>query len=121
MRVLGVWLDPRLSWKDHISKAVSKGISAFESLARISTLVWGLLVRKTRLIYIVVVRPVMMYGSQVWSARSGDEIASQRKLQPLAVVQNKCIRKVMGAYKRTPVAAVEREAEVPPLDLYIKS
>ena len=63
----------------------------------------------------------MMYGSQVWSARSGDEIASQRKLQPLAVVQNKCIRKVMGAYKRTPVAAVEREAEVPPLDLYVKS
>ena len=63
----------------------------------------------------------MMYGSQVWSARSGDEIASQRKLQPLAVVQNKCIRRVMGAYKRTPVAAVEREAEVPPLDLYVKS
>jgi len=27
----------------------------------------------------------------------------------------------MGAYKRTLVAAVEREVEVPPLDLYIKS
>ena len=27
----------------------------------------------------------------------------------------------MGAYKRTPVAAVEREAEVPPLDLHVKS
>src|SRR5438270_10415222 len=62
-----------------------------------------------------------MYSSQVWSARSKDKIASQRKLQPLAVVQNKYIRKVIGAYKRTPVAAVEREAEVPPLDLYIKS
>src|SRR5438270_11798394 len=27
----------------------------------------------------------------------------------------------MGAYKRTPVAAVEREAEVPPLDLHVKA
>jgi hypothetical protein len=121
LRVLGVWLDPSLSWKDHISKAVSKGISAFESLARISTSVWGPSVRKTRLIYTAVVRPVMMYGSQVWSAKSGDEIASQHKLQPLAVVQNKCIRRIMGAYKRTPIAAIEREAEIPPLDLHVKS
>ena len=32
---------------------------------------------------------------------------------------NKCLRKVTGAYKRTPSAAVEREAELPPLDLFV--
>jgi hypothetical protein len=121
LRVLGVWLDPTLSWADHISKAVTKGISAFESMARITTSVWGPSVRKSRLIYTAVVRPVMLYGSQVWSTRPGNEIACTNKLAPLGTVQNKCLRRILGAYKRTPVPAIERESEIPPLDLHIKS
>jgi hypothetical protein len=121
LRVLGVWLDPTLSWKDHIRRAVQKGHSAFESMARITTSVWGPSVRKSRLIYTAIARPVMMNGSQVWAARPGQEVSMTNKLKPLATIQNKCLRKVMGAYKRTPVAAIEREAEVPPLDLHIKS
>jgi len=34
-------------------------------------------------------------------------------------IQNQCLRRIAGAYKRTPTAAVERETAVPPLDLYI--
>jgi hypothetical protein len=63
----------------------------------------------------------MTYGSQVWTARPGQEISTTNKLVPLATIQNKCLRKVMGAYERTPVAAIERESEVPPLDLHIRS
>jgi hypothetical protein len=34
-------------------------------------------------------------------------------------LQNKCLRRTTGAYRRTPRAALEREAAVPPLDVYI--
>ena len=121
LRVLGVWLDSSLSWKDHIKRAVQKGHSAFESMARITTSVWGPSVTKSRLIYTAIARPVMMYGSQVWAARPGQEISSTTKLAPLATIQNKCLREVMEAHKRTPIPAIERESEVPPLDLHIRS
>jgi len=34
---------------------------------------------------------------------------------------NKCLRSITGGYKRTPTVALEREAYVPPLDLYTEA
>ena len=36
-------------------------------------------------------------------------------------VQNRCLRKITGAYKRTPRAVLEREASIPPIDLYMRA
>ena len=43
-----------------------------------------------------------------------------RTVSPLHKVQNECLRKATGAYKRTPRAALERETGVPPIDLYME-
>jgi hypothetical protein len=40
-------------------------------------------------------------------------------LKPLKKVQNTALWRITRAYKRTPTAALEREAAVPPIDLYI--
>jgi hypothetical protein len=42
-------------------------------------------------------------------------------LRPVVRAQTDSLRKVMGAYKRTPVAITEREAGIPPIDLYVKA
>jgi hypothetical protein len=41
-------------------------------------------------------------------------------LKPIQRVQNQCLRKIAGAYKRTPIAALERECAIPPVPLYIE-
>ena len=41
-------------------------------------------------------------------------------ISPLHKIQNECLRKVTGAYKRTPRAALERETGIPPVDLYME-
>jgi len=41
-------------------------------------------------------------------------------IQASEVFQNQCLRKVMGAYKRTPTAALERESNVLPVDLHME-
>jgi hypothetical protein len=41
-------------------------------------------------------------------------------LCPLHKIQNECLRRVTGAYKRTPKAVLKREIGVPPIDLYIE-
>jgi hypothetical protein len=46
---------------------------------------------------------------------------AQARIQAMAITQNRCLRKIMGAYRRTPVAAIERESAVPPIDLFLQS
>ncbi len=118
LRVLGVQVDARLTWRDQIQTAASKGQAAFDALTRFTTSTWGPSMAKSRLVYSAVVRPTMLYGSQVWGVRDDGAAHTQSMLRPLVEVQKKCLRRVTGAYQRTPTAAVEREACVPPLTLY---
>ena len=41
-------------------------------------------------------------------------------ISPLHKIQNECLRRVTGAYKRTPRAALKRETGIPPIDLYME-
>ena len=36
------------------------------------------------------------------------------------MVQNKSLRRILGAYKRTPIPAIKKESETMPLDLYLE-
>jgi reverse transcriptase-like protein/retrotransposon-encoded endonuclease len=118
MRVLGVWVDPKLTWKSHIQKAARKGNAAYEALARITTSTWGPSMKKSRLLYTAVVRPVMLYGAQVWSIGGDGKQLAANTLQPLVKLQNSCLRRITGGYKRTPRAALERETAIAPLNIY---
>jgi hypothetical protein len=77
--------------------------------------------RRSRLIYSGVVRPALLYGSQIWGARNDGEPIAKCTLQPIQAVQNQCLRKVAGGYTRTPIAALEKEVGIPPCDLYINT
>ena len=122
IRVLGVWLDPRLTWKEHVAQATRKGVAASEALARLATSTWGPSARNSRLLYTAVVRPTLLYGVQEWgtSLRGAGDSLAKVTFKPLEKVQNNCLRRITGAYKRTPRAVLERETQIPPIDLYIK-
>jgi hypothetical protein len=120
LRILGVWMDPKMDWREHVKKQVARGTAAFESLARMATSTWGPSMRRARLIYSAAVRPAMMYGAQSWGTQDG-KAAKASVMRPLKLVQNTCLRRITGGYKRTPTAALEREADIPPLDLYMET
>ena len=63
----------------------------------------------------------MIYRSQVWGFKEERSEISKEVLKPLKLAQNRCLRRVMGAYKRTPTVTLEREAEIPPLELYTRT
>jgi hypothetical protein len=119
IRVLGVWLDPTLSWKEHVSQASRRGIAASDAMSRLATSTWGPSARHTRLLYTAVVRPTLLYGVQEWSTRTAGAALAASTVTPLHRVQNKCLRTIIGGYKRAPRAALEQETRIQPLDLYI--
>jgi hypothetical protein len=119
VRVLGVQVDAKLNWAQQIQQAARNGDAAFKAMSGITASTWGPSMRRSRLIYSAVVKPTMLYGSQIWGVRDNGEPAAASKLKPLAIVQNRCLRRILGAYKRSPTAALEREAATPPIDLHI--
>src|SRR5947207_13263084 len=97
--------------------AVGKGTAAFDALSRIAASTWGPCLIRTRLLYTAIVRPAIVYGAHAWhTGKNGKQIKAN--LQQLEKIQNKCLRRITGGYKRTPRAALEREAKILPLDLY---
>jgi len=62
----------------------------------------------------------MTYGSSIWAI--GDTEKGPKSLpRSLQKVQAAYLRKITGGYKRTAIALLEKEANVPPLQLYIEA
>jgi hypothetical protein len=91
------------------------------SFGRIIGSNFGPSMRKSRLVYTAVVRPTMLYGIQAWGLnnRQGKVIRAPLKKQ-LKQLQRQCLKMVTGAYKRTPLIAMERDFCVQPIDLFIE-
>ena len=67
VRVLGVWLDSKLSWGPHIRKVYDKGLQQLGALTSISSSTWGVTFLKSRQVYLSVVRPAFTYASSIWA------------------------------------------------------
>ena len=90
--MLGVWVDPKMSWKEHTNFAAQKGLKAYEALSRITASMWGPSMKQSCLIYTVVVQLAMMYGAQVWAVQDNGEQVASSLLKPLKAVQKKCLQ-----------------------------
>jgi hypothetical protein len=121
LRVLGIWLDPKLKWKQHIAKVTQGGMKHFAALTRIASSTWGLTFMKTRLLYTSTIRTALTHGGPIWGLGDQGQGLPENTLKPLQTLQNKCVRLIAGAYKRTPTAALQKETEIPPLSIYLQS
>jgi hypothetical protein len=126
IRILGVWIDPRLSWGPHVKEVLRKMETQTNALLRTTASTWGATFTKARQIYNAVIRPALTYGSTIWHTPTPkEEERTRRKRQPvgpvakLKKVQNKCLRVVAGAYRATPVSVLETETFTPPLNLHL--
>jgi hypothetical protein len=59
LRLLGVYLDPKLRWGAHIHQVLRKANSQTQSLHRLAYSTWGATFQKAKTIYDVVVRPAL--------------------------------------------------------------
>ena len=94
---------------------------AFAAVLHITASTWGPSFRHTCLLYTAVVRPTMLYGSQIWGIELNGKPLAKSSLALLKRLQNQCLCRITGAYKRTLKAAMECKAVVPPLDVYIEA
>ncbi len=90
-------------------------------MSKIVNSTWGPCFQRSRLLYTAVVRPTMTYGSSIWATGETEKGPPKSLLKPLQKVQIACLQSITGGYKRMATALLEKEANILPLQLYIKA
>jgi hypothetical protein len=106
VRWLGIWFDPRLTFKPHIEKRLNLALGAWHKAQRLQK---GLGFRALRQLYTAYITTIADFGAPLWwqAARTTTTIIS--KFQKL---QNLVTTAMLGAYKGSPYKALELEAAI---------
>lgn len=117
LRVLGIWLDPKLSWGPQVKKAQARADTNRQSIERLTASTWGATFTKAQTMYKAIVKPAMLYGAAIWAA---EKHIPKRIEDPLNRAQAACLKRVLGAYKSTPHRTMEMESGTAPIREYLQ-
>ena len=118
LKYLGIHFTSNLSWSLHIDLKLSKAKKLLNISRSAFGSFWGPSPKLTKWIFDCVVRPIVTYGSHVWSHGLKESSKSFRilnKIQRLALLPLAPIR------VKTPTAGLEIITGTLPLDLHIKN
>lgn len=109
IRFLGVWFDGKLTWSNHIGKVQNKCKKVNNVLRCLAGQEWGASRSSLLNIYWALMRPVVDYGCIAFMA------AAESNLKKLDVLQAQALRICSGAFKTSPVSAIQVEMGEMPL------
>lgn len=109
IRYLGVLIDSKLKFKEHINSIVTRANSRINFLKSISGTDWGADTRSKLLLYKNWIRPLIEYSTPA-------VINMQKTLsQKLETIQNQAIRIILGTTKTCSMAAAQAFLNLPPI------
>jgi hypothetical protein len=113
VKYLGVILDSRLTWREHVEVNVRKAHNLLWAYRRAW---WGLRPKVVHWLYVTIIWPTISFASLVWW--HGCQKASAKK--KLSKVQRLACLGIIEAIHMTPTGAMEVLAGLPLLDLVIQ-
>ncbi|GBM95201.1 hypothetical protein AVEN_113986-1 [Araneus ventricosus] len=99
-KYLGIHVDDRLNWLEHINKQGEKAIKMQQNLKRIAGGNWGISQIHRRTLYKTVIERMLVHGSSAWCLNPTFKM--KRKLSS---IQSPFLLHISGAYRTTPTAA----------------
>ncbi|KAK9853412.1 hypothetical protein MYU51_006493 [Penicillium brevicompactum] len=103
VKILGVLMDTRLKYKEHIARAASKGLEAAMGLRRLR----GLSPATARQLFASTVAPVVDYASNVWMHACKD-----KAMGPINRVQRVGAQAIVGTFLTVATSVAEAEAHM---------
>ncbi|KAE9525587.1 hypothetical protein AGLY_014114 [Aphis glycines] len=116
VKYLGVILDPRQSYQEHIKQLKDKSIGMFNRLRRMTSANWGMGRIAARIIYKAVFLPRITYAAEIWT--HGCQLKKSIKI--LGRIQRAPLLAITSAYKTASTNCLSAVAGVLPLDLEIR-
>ncbi|XP_026466018.1 uncharacterized protein LOC113369546 [Ctenocephalides felis] len=112
LRYLGVMIDEKLSFREHLDSACIKASKTVSNLSRIMANCMGPRTRKRRVL-LEVVHSVLLYGAEIWA----DILKQKTYRRKISAVQRRGALRVTCAYRTVSEAAVLVIAGATPIDL----
>ena len=103
VKILGVVMDTRLKYKEHIARAASKGLDAAMELRRLR----GLTPAAARQLFTSTVAPVVDYASNVWM-----HAFKNKNIGPINRVQRVGAQAIVGTFLTVATSVAEAEAHI---------
>ena len=103
VKILGVVMDTRLKYKEHIARAASKGLEAAMELRRLR----GLSAATARQLFTSTVAPVVDYASNVWM-----HACKHKGMGPIHRVQRVGAQAIVGTFLTVATSVAEAEAHI---------
>jgi hypothetical protein len=114
VKCLGVILDSRLTWNQHLQKIVRQAQTNLTAVrCMCGKKKWGLRPNMVHWLYTRVIGPSILYAALVWWSKV---MQKTTKVQLGSMQRMTCLA-IMGAMKSTPTAAMEVFLNLTPLDL----
>jgi len=111
-KFLGVILDSKLTWHEHINYILSKCNKRLNFMRSISGNTWGACKTTMITIYKALILSVIDYGCIAYDS------ASDSQLLLLDRLQNKALRIACGSFKTTPIDSLQVDCGIQPLHLH---
>ena len=108
---LGMTIDKKLTFKQHIKKLKMRGEKALRVLSYMSGKSWGLKAKHRKLLYLCFVLPKCTYGEEIFSQ------APNSYLKELDIIQCKALRIISNNLKKTNIDILHVINQVDPLTI----
>lgn len=103
VKILGVIMDSKLKYRQHIARAASKGLEAAMELKRLR----GLSAATARQLFTATVAPTIDYASNVWMHACKDKL-----IGPINRVQRMGAQAIVGTFLTVATSVAEAEAHI---------
>ena len=114
---LGVLLNDKLNWNEHITNRCKKAKSQMMTINNTLSKIWGPKPTWVKYAYTGIIRPSITYASCIW-AKAVDYKGMAKKLES---VQRLGLLAISHVRRSTPTKALQLLYNVAPLDLHIKN
>ncbi|GBO14057.1 hypothetical protein AVEN_4756-1 [Araneus ventricosus] len=112
LKYLGVIIDNKLNWADHLINMKTKLTHLHQKITRIAGTNWGLNKDLRRRLYKTVAERMILHGAAAWAYP-----LSARQSRLLNSIQRKFLLNITGAYSTTPTAALQVIEGILPLHI----
>jgi hypothetical protein len=113
VKYLGIHLDEKLTFKTHIKESIRKGHASLKNLYSLMVKNSKLCTNNKRLIYKVIIRPILTYAAPAWSS------ASNTNIKLLQRFQNKILRLILNGDRYSRILDLHNESSIPYIHDYI--
>ncbi|KAF7346431.1 RNA-directed DNA polymerase from transposon X-element [Mycena sanguinolenta] len=126
VKLVGIWLDENLTFKEQAAAAVAKGQEWVVNFKRLGKVTGGVGTSYIRQLYLAICIPRMLYGAEVWLVPTRQRVqGANRKrdtraaVKKLASIQLKAARLIVGGMASSPGDLLDAHADLLPMNLAV--